>query len=248
MFEEGAQFFRNDVSIQVGPVPLRESWGVSVHRPGVMEDANAYFRGTPSEQKRRAEKFIKAMIEILGVEMQDKPELHIAADTPTEREELKQVVAAEREELQRLRYAEGEGWPIPEFLQNMGLGPVIGERQFVLLSQVTLSALQAENISAQAKHGLHQTNLSPNLADCSKLANLVEEVGEVAKLYTYDNHPKLDGVWRTDDEMQQAMEVWYLKLVRELLQVANLAAAWAQCADKQRAERAANNLEGDNAD
>jgi hypothetical protein len=52
------------VAIGVGYLPGRASLCVYVHRPGVVEDATAYFRGTPSEQRARARKLVAALREL----------------------------------------------------------------------------------------------------------------------------------------------------------------------------------------
>jgi len=81
------------------------------------------------------------------------------------------------------------------------------------LQDATVSAVQAEMLHAVAKHGHDMTVLSPTMLDTTKLVVLVEEVGEVARAMTYDN----------GDRGQ---------LVRELLQVAAVAAGWAQALDQ----------------
>lgn len=73
-----------------------------------------------------------------------------------------------------------------------------------------ISAIRDEMYSAIGKHGFHKTPLSWELSDEKKLVILVEEVGEVARAMTYD----------------EGSEV---KLYKELIQVATMAAAWAQC-------------------
>jgi hypothetical protein len=86
-----------------------------------------------------------------------------------------------------------------------------------VISQGTLLAVRRESIRATMKHGFENTNLNPHLPYLNKLANLGEEFGEVAQLFTYD---KMLG----DDEL----EVDHHALYKELIQVANLALAWAQ--------------------
>lgn len=87
-----------------------------------------------------------------------------------------------------------------------------GVREGEFLDDQILEAVRAESIRATLKHGFSQTNLNPYLAYVSRLANLMEEVGEVAQLLTYD---KMTGDYHE-------------KLYKELIQVANLALAWAQ--------------------
>jgi hypothetical protein len=76
-----------------------------------------------------------------------------------------------------------------------------------VLSDLTLSAVQAEATGAHAKHGDHSM-LGPDYTPHQRLAILMEEVGEVAHELTYDQ----DGD----------------KLVRELIQVAAMAASWVE--------------------
>lgn len=80
------------------------------------------------------------------------------------------------------------------------------------LSLETLLAVRAESIRATLKHGFDNTNLNPSLPYLNKLANLGEEVGEVSQIFTYD---KMDADYHE-------------RLYKELIQVANLALAWAQ--------------------
>lgn len=79
-----------------------------------------------------------------------------------------------------------------------------------VLSPLTLDAVQAEATGAHAKHGAHSV-LSPYVSNFERLAILVEEVGEVSHLLTYDQ------LTRTRDE-----------LVKELLQVASVALTWVE--------------------
>lgn len=80
---------------------------------------------------------------------------------------------------------------------------------YLVLSQLTLDAIQAEAIRAHNKHGKNSL-VNPNMHWSLKLAALMEEVGEVAHELTYDiNDSKSD-------------------LVKELIQVAGLAAAWVE--------------------
>jgi hypothetical protein len=87
---------------------------------------------------------------------------------------------------------------------------------YLVLSDLTLSAIQAEATSAHLKHGEHSM-LSPDYSSGDRLAILVEEVGEVAHELTYDQQPGQGiGEGRRDE------------LVRELLQVAAMAASWVE--------------------
>lgn len=79
----------------------------------------------------------------------------------------------------------------------------------LVLSDLTLSAIQAEATKAYLKHGEHSM-LGPHYTSGERLAILVEEVGEVAHELTYDQ----DG-----DKGN---------LVRELIQVCAMAASWVE--------------------
>jgi NTP pyrophosphatase (non-canonical NTP hydrolase) len=78
---------------------------------------------------------------------------------------------------------------------------------------LTISAVQAEMINAIAKHGIDKTPLNPTMSNEVKLVVLVEEVGEIARALTYDNGGSKNA------------------LIRELLQTAAMALAWAQSLD-----------------
>lgn len=81
-----------------------------------------------------------------------------------------------------------------------------------ILSDLTLNAIKAESARAYAKHG-ECALLGDGLTTLGRLTALVEEVGEVGKALTYDNDSgKLD-------------------LIKELIQVANVAASWAEWLD-----------------
>ena len=86
-------------------------------------------------------------------------------------------------------------------MRNPGYMPV--------LSDLTLSAVQAEATGAHAKHGEHSM-LGPGYSSGDRLAILVEEVGEVAHELTYDQDGDQD------------------KLVKELIQVAAMALTWVE--------------------
>ena len=79
----------------------------------------------------------------------------------------------------------------------------------LVLSELTLDAIQAEATNAHLKHGEHSM-LGPRYSSGDRLAILVEEVGEVAHELTYDQ----------DGDRS--------KLVRELIQVAAMAASWVE--------------------
>lgn len=83
-------------------------------------------------------------------------------------------------------------------------------RQVEVLSPGVLQALKNEALRAHLKHGPHGGSLlDPALGPLSRLAALMEEVGEVAHCLTYDG----------EDAVQ---------LHKELIQVANVAMTWAQ--------------------
>jgi hypothetical protein len=86
----------------------------------------------------------------------------------------------------------------------------------LVLSELTLSAIQAEATRAHLRHGEHSM-LGDAHNDFGRLAILVEEVGEVAHELTYD---------QPDDRT---------KLVIELIQVAAMAASWVEKLEGQYA-------------
>jgi hypothetical protein len=82
----------------------------------------------------------------------------------------------------------------------------------LVLSDLTLSAIQAEATRAHLKHGEHSM-LGEHYSSGDRLAILMEEVGEVAHELTYDQ----GGTASRRDE-----------LVKELTQVAAMAASWVE--------------------
>ncbi|MCA1624181.1 MAG: hypothetical protein LC778_10340 [Acidobacteria bacterium] len=86
---------------------------------------------------------------------------------------------------------------------------------FLCLDSLTLDAITAEVMRQSAKHG-PKAILAPDgtKTDDERFNDLIEEIGEVARARTYDEGD-------TD------------KLVKELIQVAAIAAAWAQVVDKR---------------
>ena len=90
-----------------------------------------------------------------------------------------------------------------------------GFRYRDVLSPLTLSAIQAEATRAHLRHGAHSM-LGPAYSSAERLAILVEEVGEVAHELTYDAGGL--GVGTGNPE----------RLVRELIQVAAMAATWIE--------------------
>ena len=85
----------------------------------------------------------------------------------------------------------------------------------LVLSDLTLSAIQAEATRARLKHGEHSM-LGTNYSSGDRLAILMEEVGEVAHELTYDQGGAGGGEGRRDE------------LVKELIQVAAMAATWVE--------------------
>ena len=85
------------------------------------------------------------------------------------------------------------------------------------LSRLTLDAIESEYVRAHIKHSGH-TPKSIHMSDGERLAVLMEEVGEVARAITYDNKD-IDN------------------LVKELIQVATMAAAWGEFAMMERDAR-----------
>lgn len=79
----------------------------------------------------------------------------------------------------------------------------------LVLSDLTLNAVQAEAVRARAKHG-ENSLLNPDMPTLLKLAALMEETGEVVRELTYDTNNGRD------------------KLVKELIQVASVALSWVE--------------------
>jgi hypothetical protein len=85
-----------------------------------------------------------------------------------------------------------------------------------MISDLTLEAVRAESIRAHLKHADHGGSIfDPKMSPVTKLAALVEEVGEVGRAMTYDG-----------DEGQD-------HLVIELIQVANVALTWVESLEGQ---------------
>lgn len=85
----------------------------------------------------------------------------------------------------------------------------------LLLSNLTLDAIQAEALRAYIKHGEYSM-FSPHYSSGDRLAILVEEVGEVAHELTYDRGGPAVGEGRR------------VELVKELIQVSASSAAWVE--------------------
>jgi hypothetical protein len=108
----------------------------------------------------------------------------------------------------------------------------------LVLSDLTLSAIQAEATGAHAKHGEHSM-MGSGYTDHERLAILVEEAGEAseeAARLLYVNLAILTGMpsdlLRTIGNVAHSLtydqEADRDKLVRELIQVAAMAATWVE--------------------
>ena len=89
-----------------------------------------------------------------------------------------------------------------------------GSRDLVL-SELTLAGIQAEATRAHLRHGEYSM-LGEHYSSGDRLAILVEEVGEVAHELTYDQGGPGVGAGRRPE------------LVKELIQVAAMAASWIE--------------------
>lgn len=81
----------------------------------------------------------------------------------------------------------------------------------MMLQELTMDAVKAEYIRAHVKHG-GRTPKSPDMTDGERLAILGEEFGEVCRALTYDEGDRAS-------------------LVKELIQLSAMAAAWAERAE-----------------
>lgn len=86
----------------------------------------------------------------------------------------------------------------------------------LVLSDLTLAAVQAEATRAHLKHG-ENSMLGPSLTDGDRLAILTEEIGEVAREM---NDFKLGDPDDPGDHLY--------RMVAELIQVAAMACTWVQ--------------------
>lgn len=85
--------------------------------------------------------------------------------------------------------------------------------KYLVLSELTLDAIQLEATGAHAQHG-DQSMLGPSHTDDRRLAILTEEVGEVAR--------ELNDAAIGDRPIDRD------RLVKELIQVAAMAATWVE--------------------
>jgi hypothetical protein len=90
----------------------------------------------------------------------------------------------------------------------------------LVLSEITLSAVQAEATRAYLRHGEHSM-FGVAVTESDRLAILTEEVGEVARELNEDRLGNLD-----DD--------WKIRRVKELIQVAAMALSWVECLEGGR--------------
>lgn len=84
----------------------------------------------------------------------------------------------------------------------------------LVLSDLTLSAVQAEATKAYLRHGDHSM-LGAAVTESDRLAILTEEVGEVARELNEDRLGNLGDDWRD-------------RRVKELIQVAAMALTWVE--------------------
>jgi hypothetical protein len=84
----------------------------------------------------------------------------------------------------------------------------------MVLSEITLSAVQAEATSAHLHHG-HNSMLGAAVTEADRLAILTEEVGEVARELN-------------EDRLGHLPEDWRDRRVKELIQVAAMALTWVE--------------------
>jgi len=94
------------------------------------------------------------------------------------------------------------------------------------LEQLTLNSVRAASLAAEAKHPWARILRNPDMSRAEKLACLGEEFGEICELFTYDKRVgyEMDGDW------------WQEKLIRELLQLAQCAASWAEAEEHRSSE------------
>lgn len=83
-----------------------------------------------------------------------------------------------------------------------------------MLSSETLNAIEDETLRSWQKHGEHAM-INPDLSTMERLAILGEEFGEVCQSLTYDS-----GEGKTE-------------LKKELIQLATMAACWAEIIDSE---------------
>ena len=85
----------------------------------------------------------------------------------------------------------------------------------LVLSDLTLDAVQAEATRAYLRHGDHSM-LGPGVTESERLSILTEEVGEVARELNEDRLGNLDHA------------EWRDRRVKELIQVAAMALTWVE--------------------
>lgn len=112
----------------------------------------------------------------------------------------------------------------------------------LVLSDLTLSAIQAEATRAHLKHGEHSM-LGSARSNGDRLAILMEETGEVSEevealLAGYLNSRLQSAVGRVAHELtydQGGAESRRDELVKELIQVAAMAASWVEFLEGRQA-------------
>ena len=108
---------------------------------------------------------------------------------------------------------------------------------YLVLSELTLDAIQAEATNAHLKHG-DQSMVGPSHTDEDRYAILAEEAGEAsdealteALALLVSNAlltGKVGGVARELNEIRLGNSDGKTRLVRELIQVAAMAASWVE--------------------
>jgi len=91
----------------------------------------------------------------------------------------------------------------------------------LVLSDITLSAVQAEATRAHLRHGDHSM-LGAAVTESDRLAILTEEVGEVARELNEDRLGNLP------------VDEWRDRRVKELIQVAAMALSWVEALEGRR--------------
>lgn len=86
-----------------------------------------------------------------------------------------------------------------------------------MVNDKTMSEIRRETARAIQKHGREQTPLSDSVSRPHKLAILMEEVGEVAKIINEFNLGNL------------SPQLFIAELKKEIVQVSAVAAMWFEC-------------------
>lgn len=88
-----------------------------------------------------------------------------------------------------------------------------------MVSDLSLAAVRSESARAIVKHGWNGTPLNPEKTRGFKLAVLVEEVGEVARILCDFEQ----GILSPEETKSQ--------IIKELVQVAAVSTMWMECED-----------------